>query len=192
MIGWDFTLNLDPISGKKINKKTITLQCFFIILVYLIDLLLSLHKCFTKKIHKQKEFKRRIFGTEKDHKSLDKVKRWEESTHNSSQQRTDQWFHVLTLNFEILQVAYFQSLIILLWKKCHFYCLISCNFSVQTLGYTQKKFKIFFSHENIKKLASKVADLWQFGFFFSAASTAKNGSRMKIHIGNVSQDTFVL
>ena len=41
-------------------------------LVYLIDLLLSLQKYFTKKIHKQKEFKRRIFGTEKDHKSLDK------------------------------------------------------------------------------------------------------------------------
>ena len=27
--------------------------------------------------------------------------------HSSSQQRLDQWFYVLTLNFEIPQVAYF-------------------------------------------------------------------------------------
>ena len=29
--------------------------------------------------------------------------------------------------------------------------------------------------------------LWHFGFFFSAAPTAQNGPRMKIHIGNVPQ-----
>ena len=55
-----------------------------------------------------------------------------------------------------------------------------------------KKIKSFFPHENIKKTGSKVAYLWQFGFFFLCSSTAQNGARMKIHIGNVSQDTFVL
>jgi hypothetical protein len=56
--------------------------------------------------------------------------------------RLDQRFYVLTLNFEIPQVAYFQFLVIFL-----------------------RKYLIIFPHENIKKLASKVADLWQFGFF---------------------------
>ena len=44
------------------------------------------------------------------------------------------------------------------------------------IRYLFKKFlKSFFDHENIKKkLTSKVAYLWQFGFFFSAAPTAQN------------------
>ena len=33
----------------------------------------------------------------------------ERNNHSSSQQRLDQQFYVLTLNFEIPQVAYFQS-----------------------------------------------------------------------------------
>ena len=63
---------------------------------------------------------------------------------------------------------------------------------MRTLGYFQKKIRLFLAHENIQKLASKVAYLWQFGFFFSAAPTAQKGPRMKIHIGNVSQGTPVL
>jgi hypothetical protein len=60
------------------------------------------------------------------------------------------------------------------------------------LVYFQNKFKKKIAHENIKKLALKVAYLWQFGFFFSAAPTAQNDLRLEIHIGNVSQDTSVL
>ena len=43
----------------------------------------------------------------------------------------------------------------------------------------------------MKKLPSKVVYLWQFGFFFSAALTAKNSPELKIHIRNVDQDTSV-
>jgi hypothetical protein len=60
------------------------------------------------------------------------------------------------------------------------------------LGYLKKKLECVFAHENIKKkLASKVAYFWQFGFFFSL-SAALNGPRLEIHTGNVSQDTSVL
>jgi hypothetical protein len=58
---------------------------------------------------------------------------------------------------------------------------------MHTLGYFYKKKLIVFAHENIKKLA-----IWQFAFFFSAALTAQNSLRMRIHNGNVSQDTSVL
>ena len=108
--------------------------------------------------------------------------------HSSSQQRLDQRFYVLTLNFEIPQVAYFQFLIDFYEKIAIFYSFISWNFSVRMLGY-------FFLIEFIFspwKLASRVAYLWQFGIFLSEARTAQNDPRMKIHIGNVSQDTSVL
>ena len=80
--------------------------------------------------------------------------------HSSSQQRLDQRFYALTLNFEIPQVAYF----------------LFSNFCP-------------WIH---KKPAPKVTYLWQFGFFSSAALTTQNGSRLNIHIWNVSQDTSVV
>ena len=40
-------------------------------------------------------------------------------------------------------------------------------------------------------MPSKVAYLWQFGFFVSAAPTAQNSPQLKIHIINVAQDTSV-
>ena len=67
------------------------------------------------------------------------------------------------------------------------------TFQCGCYGIFKKFSKLYFAHENIKKLASKVAYIWQFGcFFFSAAPSAQKGKRMKIHIGNVSQDTSVL
>ena len=81
------------------------------------------------------------------------------------------WPLVLTLKFEILQVE------------------ILCNFVELTLPTIFKKEKKNFAHENIKKLPSKVAYLWQFGFFFSASPTAQNSPELKIHIRNVAQDT---
>ena len=43
----------------------------------------------------------------------------------------------------------------------------------------------------VKKMTSKVAYSWQFGFFFSAVPIAQNGPRVNFHIANVSQDTSV-
>jgi len=40
------------------------------------------------------------------------------------------------------------------------------------------KIKMFFDHEHIKKLTSKVGYLWQFGFIFSAAPTAQNSPEL--------------
>ena len=45
------------------------------------------------------------------------------SNHSSSQQRLVQEVLVLTLKFEIPQVAYFQFLIIFLYKNWHFYVM---------------------------------------------------------------------
>ena len=53
-----------------------------------------------------------------------------------------------------------------------------CNFLVRMLQYFLKK--SFFDHENIKKLTSKFAYLWQFGFFFSAVPTAQNSPELNI------------
>ena len=52
---------------------------------------------------------------------------------------------------------------------------------MQTLQYLKKN-----AHENIKKTPSKVAYLWQFGFFFYAVPTVQI---RKIHIINSSQDS---
>jgi hypothetical protein len=52
-----------------------------------------------------------------------------------------------------------------------------CHFLVQTIQYLKKK-KL--DNENIKELTSKVAYLWQFGFFFSAAPTASNSPELII------------
>ena len=38
---------------------------------------------------------------------------------------------------------------------------------------------IFFAHENIKKLPSKVTYLWQFDFFLSAVPTTQNSLRIE-------------
>jgi hypothetical protein len=48
-----------------------------------------------------------------------------------------------------------------------------------------KEFRNFFAHENIKKLPSKVAYLWQFGFLSLCSPDCPK------HIINVDQDTSV-
>ena len=49
----------------------------------------------------------------------------------------------------------------------------------------------FFAYENIKKLPWKVTYLKGFDIFSSAAPTAPNSPKLKIHTRNVAQDTSV-
>ena len=60
--------------------------------------------------------------------------------------------------------------------------IISCNISVRTQGYFFLN-KFFFAHESIKNWPQ---------LQHTYGLTAQIGPRMKIHIGNVSQDTSVL
>ena len=68
-------------------------------------------------------------------------------------------------------------------KVCYFW---GCFFQ---LFRVKKSFKIFFCPRKHKKMPLKVAYLWKFGLFFSAAPTAQNSPELKIHIRNVAQDT---
>jgi hypothetical protein len=56
---------------------------------------------------------------------------------------------------------------------------------VRTLSFTETLFSYSFSHEKHKKSTLKVRGLEK---KFSAALTAQNDPRLKIHFGNVSQD----
>jgi hypothetical protein len=55
------------------------------------------------------------------------------------------------------------------FPKCFWllFTFILCNFSVQTLKYFQKNFKLFFVHKNFKELASKVAHNRPRPFYFT-------------------------
>ena len=81
--------------------------------------------------------------------------------------------YVLTLNFEILQVAYFQFLIIFLCKNCHFFSFKPCIFSVWTLRYFQNKITFFFGNEKKKNGLKSCILMAVWIFFFSAAQSAK-------------------
>ena len=81
-------------------------------------------------------------------------------------------------------------LITFLWKKLPF--CTACNFSVRTLGYFLKKNEVIFSPWKHKKTGLKRNILMAVWIFFSVNPTAQNGPRMKIHIGNVFQDTPAL
>ena len=51
-----------------------------------------------------------------------------------------------------------------------------------------KKNIFFFCLWKLKTIYSKVAYLWQFGFFYSGAPTAQNSPELKTHIRDVTQD----
>ena len=66
------------------------------------------------------------------------------------------------------------------------------NFLVRTLQYFLKNLKKNFWLWKLKKnWPQKLHTYGSLDFFFSAAPTAQNVPRLKIHIGNVSQDTIV-
>jgi hypothetical protein len=47
------------------------------------------------------------------------------------------------------------------------FTFVLCKFSVRTLKYFQKNFKLIFFHKNFKKLASNVAHNWPRPFYFT-------------------------
>ena len=92
---------------------------------------------------------------------------------------------------EITQLAYFHFLIDFSMQKLPFF-KASYHVTFQCGHYSI--FKNFYCPWKHEKMASKVAYLWQFWFFFSlsAALTSQNGPRLEIHIRNVSQGTSFL
>ena len=62
---------------------------------------------------------------------------------------------------------------------------------MRTLQYLQKKFNLFFAHENLKKQASKVAHNRSQTFFHSTSPAAQTSPELIFHIINMSQDSSV-